>query len=71
MILGKFIHINFDVSCCILGANIEFYLLEKSSTLQQASEERSSHMFHQLFLVLSPRKKPVVFSKTFKNIGLL
>ncbi|VDM60142.1 unnamed protein product [Angiostrongylus costaricensis] len=45
---GKFIRINFDMSGYISGANIEFYLLEKSRTLRQAPEERSFHIFYQL-----------------------
>ncbi|KAJ1374675.1 Myosin-10 [Parelaphostrongylus tenuis] len=44
---GKFIRINFDMSGYISGANIEFYLLEKSRTLRQAPEERSFHIFYQ------------------------
>ncbi|VDD97395.1 unnamed protein product [Enterobius vermicularis] len=44
---GKFIRINFDTSGYISGANIEFYLLEKSRTLRQAAEERSFHIFYQ------------------------
>ncbi|CAI4225395.1 unnamed protein product [Auanema sp. JU1783] len=44
---GKFIRINFDMSGYISGANIEFYLLEKSRTLRQALDERSFHIFYQ------------------------
>ncbi|VDL72666.1 unnamed protein product [Nippostrongylus brasiliensis] len=44
---GKFIRINFDMSGYISGANIEFYLLEKSRTLRQAPDERSFHVFYQ------------------------
>jgi myosin protein heavy chain len=44
---GKFIRINFDNSGYISGANIEFYLLEKSRTCRQAEEERSFHVFYQ------------------------
>ncbi|VDN06059.1 unnamed protein product [Thelazia callipaeda] len=44
---GKFIRINFDMSGYISGANIEFYLLEKSRTLRQAADERSFHIFYQ------------------------
>ncbi|KAH7730716.1 myosin-9 [Aphelenchoides avenae] len=44
---GKFIRINFDMSGYISGANIEFYLLEKSRTIRQAPDERSFHVFYQ------------------------
>ncbi|VDN23248.1 unnamed protein product, partial [Cylicostephanus goldi] len=45
---GKFIRIQFDATGCISGANIEFYLLEKSRVLRQSSMERCFHMFYQL-----------------------
>ncbi|RCN39601.1 myosin head [Ancylostoma caninum] len=45
---GKFIRIHFDASGCISGANIEFYLLEKSRILRQSAMERCFHIFYQL-----------------------
>ncbi|PIC50791.1 hypothetical protein B9Z55_001555 [Caenorhabditis nigoni] len=45
---GKFIRVHFDGTGCISGANIEFYLLEKSRVLRQAPNERSFHIFYQL-----------------------
>ncbi|TMS36883.1 hypothetical protein L596_003949 [Steinernema carpocapsae] len=54
---GKFIRINFDMSGFISGANIEFYLLEKSRTLHQQQEERSFHVFYQLLSGTTPEQK--------------
>ncbi|XGW32496.1 hypothetical protein V3C99_017221 [Haemonchus contortus] len=54
---GKFIRINFDMSGYISGANIEFYLLEKSRTLRQAPEERSFHVFYQFLRGTTPAEK--------------
>uniref|UniRef100_A0A183CL57 Myosin heavy chain n=1 Tax=Globodera pallida TaxID=36090 RepID=A0A183CL57_GLOPA len=54
---GKFIRINFDMSGYISGANIEFYLLEKSRTCRQAGDERSFHVFYQFLRGTSPDEK--------------
>ncbi|KAK6766355.1 hypothetical protein RB195_025951 [Necator americanus] len=54
---GKFIRINFDMSGYISGANIEFYLLEKSRTLRQAPDERSFHIFYQFLRGTSAAEK--------------
>uniref|UniRef100_A0A0R3S3V9 Myosin heavy chain, nonmuscle n=1 Tax=Elaeophora elaphi TaxID=1147741 RepID=A0A0R3S3V9_9BILA len=54
---GKFIRINFDMSGYISGANIEFYLLEKSRTLRQAADERSFHVFYQFLRGTSAAEK--------------
>ncbi|GMT07362.1 hypothetical protein PENTCL1PPCAC_29536, partial [Pristionchus entomophagus] len=54
---GKFIRINFDMSGYISGANIEFYLLEKSRTLRQAPDERSFHIFYQFLRGTTPEQK--------------
>ncbi|KAK6027880.1 myosin head [Ostertagia ostertagi] len=45
---GKFIRIHFDAAGAISGANIEFYLLEKSRILRQSADERCFHIFYQL-----------------------
>uniref|UniRef100_A0AC35F5F4 Myosin motor domain-containing protein n=2 Tax=Panagrolaimus sp. PS1159 TaxID=55785 RepID=A0AC35F5F4_9BILA len=54
---GKFIRINFDNSGYISGANIEFYLLEKSRTCRQADDERSFHVFYQFLAGTSPDER--------------
>lgn len=57
---GKFIRINFDQNGYISGANIEYYLLEKSRTIRQAAEERSFHFFYQLLLGSPVTKKSII-----------
>ncbi|EGT54268.1 CBN-NMY-2 protein [Caenorhabditis brenneri] len=54
---GKFIRVHFDSTGCISGANIEFYLLEKSRVLNQAPNERSFHIFYQLLKGLSKTQR--------------
>ncbi|CAB3408223.1 unnamed protein product [Caenorhabditis bovis] len=54
---GKFIRIHFDATGCISGANIEFYLLEKSRVLKQAPNERTFHIFYQMLKGLSSSQK--------------
>ncbi|KAI6229370.1 hypothetical protein M3Y95_00524000 [Aphelenchoides besseyi] len=54
---GKFIRINFDFSGYISGANIEFYLLEKSRCCRQAAHERSFHIFYQFLRGTSAAEK--------------
>lgn len=45
---GKFIRIFFSPTGAIAGANIDWYLLEKSRVATRASGERSFHVFYQL-----------------------
>jgi myosin protein heavy chain len=45
---GKFIRIFFSHSGAIAGANIDWYLLEKSRVTARAQGERSFHVFYQL-----------------------
>lgn len=54
---GKFIRINFDTSGYISGANIDFYLLEKSRCNRQAQHERSFHIFYQLLKGTTAQEK--------------
>ncbi|BFZ61595.1 class II myosin [Saitoella coloradoensis] len=45
---GKFIKIEFSSDGQISGANIEWYLLEKSRVVHQTNAERNYHIFYQL-----------------------
>lgn len=45
---GKFIRISFAPDGSIAGANIDWYLLEKSRVVVRSAAERSFHVFYQL-----------------------
>ncbi len=45
---GKFIRISFSPDGSIAGANIDWYLLEKSRVVIRSEAERSFHVFYQL-----------------------
>jgi myosin heavy chain 9/10/11/14 len=47
---GKFIRISFSPDGSIAGANIDWYLLEKSRVVVRAEAERSFHVFYQLLV---------------------
>ncbi|EFO89923.1 CRE-NMY-1 protein [Caenorhabditis remanei] len=70
---GKFIRINFDMSGYISGANIEFYLLEKSRVLRQSPDERSFHIFYQILRGCSAQEKTLflILIKTFYLSAIL
>ncbi|EDK45566.1 hypothetical protein LELG_03745 [Lodderomyces elongisporus NRRL YB-4239] len=44
---GKFIKIFFDTTGNLTGANIDYYLLEKSRVVNQSKNERNYHVFYQ------------------------
>lgn len=45
---GKFVRISFTADGSIAGANIDWYLLEKSRVTARSEVERSFHVFYQL-----------------------
>ncbi|ORZ05110.1 P-loop containing nucleoside triphosphate hydrolase protein, partial [Absidia repens] len=45
---GKYIEIQFDKRCNIVGAKIKTYLLERSRLIYQPETERNYHIFYQL-----------------------
>ncbi|PVF93304.1 hypothetical protein CPB86DRAFT_715734 [Serendipita vermifera] len=45
---GKFVRISFSPSGSIAGANIDWYLLEKSRVVVRSDVERNFHVFYQL-----------------------
>lgn len=47
---GKFVRIFFNSLGAIAGANIDWYLLEKSRVTSRSEQERSFHVFFQLLL---------------------
>jgi myosin protein heavy chain len=53
---GKFVRISFAPDGSIAGANIDWYLLEKSRVIVRAAAERSFHVFYQLLEGGGPMK---------------
>lgn len=45
---GKYIEIQFDNRCNIVGAKIRTYLLERSRLMFQPESERNYHIFYQV-----------------------
>ncbi|WBW73466.1 myosin II heavy chain Myo3 [Schizosaccharomyces osmophilus] len=45
---GKFIRIEFSIDGSIVGANLDWYLLEKSRVTNPSPNERNYHIFYQL-----------------------
>ncbi|KAI8646804.1 P-loop containing nucleoside triphosphate hydrolase protein [Parasitella parasitica] len=57
---GKFIRIEFNNRAEICGANIEWYLLERSRVHQQTPKERNYHIFYQLLEADDELKKQLL-----------
>lgn len=68
---GKFIRINFDNSGYIAGANIETYLLEKSRSIRQNSDERAFHIFYQLLAGASQQLRKDIILEDAKHYTYL
>lgn len=59
---GKFVKIQFDASAKdIIGASIQWYLLEKSRVVHRQNKERNYHVFYQLLSGSSPALKKKLF----------
>ncbi|KAG2392598.1 hypothetical protein C9374_011323 [Naegleria lovaniensis] len=54
---GKFIEIQFDKQGYIAGCRIQHYLLETTRVIRQALNERSFHIFYQIFSIEDEKKK--------------
>ena len=62
---GKFVRISFAPDGSIAGANIDWYLLEKSRVIVRAAAERSFHVFYQILEGGGPMKgKSIHFELT-------
>lgn len=53
---GKFVRISFAPDGSIAGANIDWYLLEKSRVVVRTEAERNFHVFYQLMAGGGPLK---------------
>ena len=53
---GKFVRIMFTPDGSIAGANIDWYLLEKSRVVYRSEAERNFHVFYQLIAGGGPLK---------------
>ncbi|TFL04001.1 P-loop containing nucleoside triphosphate hydrolase protein [Pterulicium gracile] len=57
---GKFIRISFAPDGSIAGANIDWYLLEKSRVVSRSDAERNFHVFYQLLAAGGPLKSTLL-----------
>ncbi|GAA5812558.1 hypothetical protein MFLAVUS_006015 [Mucor flavus] len=68
---GKFIRIEFNNRAQICGANIEWYLLEKSRVHQQTSKERNYHIFYQLLEADEETKKQLLLTDQAQDYNFI
>ncbi|KAG1147752.1 hypothetical protein G6F37_004290 [Rhizopus arrhizus] len=68
---GKFIRIEFNSRAQICGANIEWYLLEKSRVHYQTPKERNYHIFYQLLEADEDVKKSLLLDGTADDYNFL
>ncbi|CAH1232996.1 MYO5B [Branchiostoma lanceolatum] len=57
---GKFIQLQFNRSCHLVGASIQTYLLEKTRVVHQAQGERNYHIFYQLYHGMSDEERELL-----------
>ncbi|KAG0793223.1 hypothetical protein G6F57_003949 [Rhizopus arrhizus] len=68
---GKYIEIQFDKQCNIVGAKIRTYLLERSRLIFQPATERNYHIFYQLCSGASEGEKKELALKDWSEFHYL
>ncbi|KAI8093452.1 P-loop containing nucleoside triphosphate hydrolase protein [Halteromyces radiatus] len=68
---GKYIEIQFDKECNIIGAKIKTYLLERSRLIYQPETERNYHIFYQLCSGLPSKEKQQLGLKNWSDYHYL
>ncbi|KAH9026853.1 myosin II heavy chain [Lactarius pseudohatsudake] len=68
---GKFVRISFAPDGSIAGANIDWYLLEKSRVIVRAAAERNFHVFYQLLEGGSALKETLLLEGNASNYECL
>ncbi|ORZ20537.1 P-loop containing nucleoside triphosphate hydrolase protein [Absidia repens] len=68
---GKYIEIQFDKECNIIGAKIKTYLLERSRLIYQPQTERNYHIFYQLCSGLSAKERETLGLKNWTDYHYL
>ncbi|KAF8443764.1 P-loop containing nucleoside triphosphate hydrolase protein [Boletus edulis BED1] len=68
---GKFIRISFAPDGSISGANIDWYLLEKSRVVVRSPAERNFHVFYQLLSTSGPLKDSLLLDGNIENYEFL
>ncbi|KAI8343918.1 P-loop containing nucleoside triphosphate hydrolase protein [Chlamydoabsidia padenii] len=68
---GKYIEIQFDKECNIIGAKIKTYLLERSRLIYQPATERNYHIFYQLCSGISKKERDHLGLKNWNDYHYL